>query len=294
MGARLSRSRHALRLPRLAAGVLGALLLACLASLTACDSSGTQGSTAPSAWRLPPEPGATWQLVLGSESPPPDASAAVYDVDGQVTPESIAAIRSANPDVYLVCYVSMGTWEQWRPDAEHFPDAVIGTELPDWPGERYVDLRALDTLGPLWERRIEDCQAAGFDAVDPDNLDAFANDSGFDLSEADAVAAFTLFAQLAHDHGLAVGQKNAGELTASLVGTADFAVVEQCLEQDLCGDYAAYVAAGKPVFAVEYPQGLGGTQLQALVKERCADAGRQGISLLFASRDLAGLGSRCG
>jgi hypothetical protein len=56
---------------------------------------------------------------------------------------------------------------------------VVGKELPDWPGEHWLDVRRLDVLGPILERRLDLCRQKGFDAVEPDNVDAYANDSGF-------------------------------------------------------------------------------------------------------------------
>ncbi len=40
----------------------------------------------------------------------------------------------------------------------------------------------LDVLLPIMERRIAACKDKGFDAVEPDNVDGYANASGFPLS----------------------------------------------------------------------------------------------------------------
>ena len=41
---------------------------------------------------------------------------------------------------------------------------------------------AVDVLGPIMERRMDLCRDKGFDAVEPDNVDGYANRSGFPLT----------------------------------------------------------------------------------------------------------------
>ncbi len=60
-----------------------------------------------------------------------------------------------------------------------------------------------------------------------------------------------------------LGQKNAPEITNRLVATLDFAVLEECLQggvgsgygasASFCDRFQPYIAAGKPVFQIEYP-----------------------------------------
>ena len=38
--------------------------------------------------------------------------------------EVVAALQAQGSRV--VCYISVGSWEDWRPDADQFPAAVIG------------------------------------------------------------------------------------------------------------------------------------------------------------------------
>ncbi|NTV39163.1 MAG: endo alpha-1,4 polygalactosaminidase [Demequinaceae bacterium] len=235
---------------------------------------------------LAPAPGVSWQMVLTGNAPPDD-TAAVYDLDASATAAELAALRAANPSIYLVCYVSIGTWESWRDDAGAFPAPLLGKALPEWEGERYVDVREIDTLGPIWQARLDECAAKGFDAVDPDNIDVYANDSGFPIAQDDVVTMMAWLANEAHARGLAIGQKNAPELVADLAPLLDFAVVEECLEQDDCDAYGPYVASGKPVFAVEYPG-------DAVIPEGyCDRAALAGLSLLVSPRALDGPGVRC-
>jgi hypothetical protein len=232
----------------------------------------------------PPPPGAPWQIQLDG-GVPDDPDAQIVTVDWEVSAADVARLHADG--AYVVCYVSVGTVESYRPDTGDFPALLIGATLPDWPDERYLDIHDLDALGPLWAARLDACADKGFDAVDPDNIDSYENDSGFPLTEDDAIAAMLWLADAAHELGLAIGQKNAPELTPRLVDALDFAVTEECLTQGWCDEMAPYVEAGKPVLAIEYIED------GATLDRWCREAGALGLSLLVSTLDLAGDGVRC-
>lgn len=121
-----------------------------------------------------------------------------------------------------------------------------------WKGERWLDVRRTDVLGPLMAKRFDMCREKGFDAVEPDNMDGYDNETGFPLTAAHQLAYNRLIARLAHDRGMAVGLKNDLDQIPELVGDFDFAVNEQCAEFDECDQLAPFVKAGKAVFNVEY------------------------------------------
>lgn len=197
-----------------------------------------------------PSVGATWQYQLSGKV---DTSidAAVFDIDGfDNSPAVVAALHAKGRRV--VCYVDAGSWENWRPDAGRFPESVRGKALDGWPGERWLDIRRIETLKPLMAARFDMCKQKGFDAVEPDNVDGYANESGFALTGADQIRYNTMLADLAHERGLAVGLKNDLDQVDRLVGSFDFAVNEQCFEYEECDVLARFIKAGKPVFHVEY------------------------------------------
>jgi hypothetical protein len=101
-------------------------------------------------------------------------------------------------------------------------------------------------------KRFDMCRAKGFDAVEPDNVDGYTNRTGFPLTAANQSTYNKMLAGLAHDRGLKVGLKNDLEQTGSLRGSFDFAVNEQCFQYSECGTLTSFIAAGKPVFNVEY------------------------------------------
>jgi hypothetical protein len=147
------------------------------------------------------------------------------------------------------------TW--WKP----FPAAVRGKALDGWAGEQRLDVRQWDTLRPILADRFATCKAKGFDAVDPDNTDGYANDSGFPLIATDQLLFKRRVADLAHSLGL----KNDLEQITKPQPSFDFAVNESCAQWKECAMLSPFVTAGKPVFHVEY-------------KRHCARPRRAGAS----------------
>ncbi|WP_370082985.1 endo alpha-1,4 polygalactosaminidase [Streptacidiphilus sp. MAP12-16] len=212
-------------------------------------SAASQGRSAPAPARWQPTPGTSWQWQLTT---PVDTGvdAAVYDIDGfQNSAAVVAALHAKGRKV--ICYVNAGAFEDFRPDSSTYPVALLGASN-GWPGERWLDIRRLDLLRPLLSRRFDLCRDKGFDAVEPDNVDGYRNDSGFPLTAADQLAFNRMLADLAHARGLSAGLKNDVDQVPQLVGTFDFAVNEQCAEFQECAASVPFVAAGKPVFEAEY------------------------------------------
>ncbi|GLZ49115.1 endo alpha-1,4 polygalactosaminidase [Actinomycetospora sp. NBRC 106375] len=223
----------------LVAVVCGGLMMA-----LACGSPAGAGG----AVRAPA--GSTWQYQLQG---PVDTSvdAATYDVDlFGTSAQTVAALHADGRQV--VCYVNAGAVEDWRPDAGALPAEVRGQELEDWPDEYWLDVRRTDVLEPWLAARFDLCKQKGFDAVEPDNVDGYTHPTGFPLGEGDQLAFNLMLARLAHERGLAVGLKNDLDQVDDLVGDFDFAVNEQCAQYRECDALAPFVAAGKPVYHVEY------------------------------------------
>ena len=209
-------------------------------------------------------------------------SARVYDIDGVDTPRSFVA-RLNRLRRYAVCYIDAGTWEDWRPDSKRFPDAVLGGDN-GWPGERWLDIRRTDVLIPIMRDRIATCRAKGFDAVEPDNVDGYTNETGFPLTAADQLRYNRRIANLAHVAGLAVGLKNDLDQIPALRSEFDFGVVEQCFQYDECDKVKPFLRVGKPVFEVEYE----GTSASF-----CSRARAMGINAQRARLDLDRPGTPC-
>lgn len=177
--------------------------------------------------------------------------ATVYDVDlFAVRPSVIAALQGQGR--HVLCYLDAGSWEPYRPDADAFPASVKGRAVQGWEDERWLDIRRLDVLKPLMSARLDRCAAKGFDGVEYDWIDGYAQRTGFPLTKADQLRYDRWLARAAHARGLAVAQKNGPGLVTDLVASWDLAVTEQCFQYDECWRYAPYLRAGKPVLDVEY------------------------------------------
>ena len=199
-------------------------------------------------WR--PSPGTSWQWQLDGTI---DTSIDVdmYDIDLFDVPEAtIADLKAAGRVV--ICYFSAGSWEDWRPDAGDYPASVLGDPLDGWPGERWVDIRRLDLLGPILEARLDLASTKGCAGVEPDNVDAYQNSSGFPLTSANQLVFNRWIASQAHQRGLSVGLKNDLDQVADLQADFDWAINEQCYQYTECDVLQPFIDAGKAVFGVEY------------------------------------------
>jgi hypothetical protein len=245
---------------------------------------------APAAVKWKPKPGLRWQYQLQGTpntticAPPVGGGACVrpdvwvidlFTNDG-TTLNSAAVKRIHAAQKHAVCYVSAGAWEDWRPDAAKYPVKIRG-KSNGWPGERWLDVRAIAVLKPLIAARVDKCVKAGFDAVDFDNVDGFTNNTGFPLTGAHQLAFNRMLAKVAHARGLPVGLKNDLEQAAKLRTDFDFAVNEQCFAYHECARYDAWVKSGRPVVQIEYEGNTPHFCASANAKSR--DAMRKALAL---------------
>jgi hypothetical protein len=204
----------------------------------------------------------SWQIQLSFTPRPPFRRVQMIEVDGFDTPAAtVRALHRSLPGRRVVCYLDAGTRENWRPDAAEFPKSLLGRVNGNWSGERWLDIaKASGALDAIMAARIQMCQRKGFDAVDFDNVDGYAQHTGFRLTAGDQRAYDIFLANTAHRLGLSAGLKNDLPQIPRLLPYFDFAVDEQCFQYAEClssqhgGRYGLddVVAAGKPVFEIEY------------------------------------------
>jgi hypothetical protein len=237
------------------------------------------------AWWLP-TPGLTWQWQLSE--PPVDLSedAQVYDIDLFDNTATIVETLH-NQGRKVIGYISVGSREDWRPDAGSFPPELLGKDYDGWPGEKWLDIRRMDLLEPVMLARLDLCKKKGFDAVEPDNIEIHDNDTGFPITYADQLVYAGWLAEEAHARGLAIGLKNAADMVADALPFFDFAITEDCFVQGWCERVLPFIAAGKAVFAAEYT----GTGVD--FPAACAWGRAHNISFIQKNRILTAFRNAC-
>ncbi|GAA4490326.1 endo alpha-1,4 polygalactosaminidase [Actinoallomurus oryzae] len=268
------------------------LIVAALAALFTClvSAAPVQAATLPSpvscsgCWH--PALNTSWQWQLSSVPSAPYLDVTMYDIDGfDATAGDVSQLHSTKSGRKVVCYISAGTYEDWRPDAGDFPSSVLGNDVDGWEGERWLDIRQYTgTLGTILKARMDMCKSKGFDAIEFDNVDGYGNDPGFPLTANDQLKFNGWLANEAHGRGLSVGLKNDNAQLKALQPYFDWALNEECWTYDECTSaqtggygYDKYVAAGKAVFNVEY---------DLATSKFCAKANAQNFNSLKKDLDL--------
>ena len=242
---------------------------------TASMPEGTSPTPASDWWH--PTAGLTWQWQLTGKLNL-DLHTNVIDIDLDVGKSVVDHYHSQGTKV--ICYISVGSYENWRTDADLFPDEVLGKDYEGWSGEKWLDIRRIDLLAPIMLARLDECAAKGFDAVEPDNMQIWDNDTGFPLTYEDQLRFALWLAEESHKRGLAIGQKNTPDQTKDLVDIFDFAITEDAFYYDWAEEMKPYIDAGKPVFAAEY------TDLPGDFQEFCRQSKELGFSIILKHRDL--------
>ena len=206
----------------------------------------------------------------------------VYDidlfVDQNITGQGNFVINTAAVDAihargrHAICYLSAGDVEVFRPDYQQMvafdaacDHCLIGKPFSRvFPNEFWANLNndhgQRDFMLQIVAARVDQCAAAGFDGIEFDVVDAWAQGSdvtGWVISAPTQLGYNQALANLAHARGLTVALKNDLGQLGALRPYFDYAINEQCFQYGECDNnpapgYPAWVAAGKAVFTVEY------------------------------------------
>jgi hypothetical protein len=226
----------------------GAVIAAAIVASVLLVALGGHRAAGAGWWKPPQRLTWYWQLQGRIKNAEPVAA---FDIDGfDNSAAEVSALHAEGK--HVICYIDVGTAENWRPDYGSFPESVLGAPDQGWPGERWLDIRQLGVLEPIMEKRFQMCREKGFDAVEPDNMEAFSNESGFPLTAQEQLTYNEWVAGEVHSLGMAVFQKNDGEQTAQQLSMFDGALTEQCNQFRECANFEPYLAAGKPVINAEY------------------------------------------
>ena len=178
-----------------------------------------------------------------------------------------------------------------RSDKSSFPASTLGNDLSGWEGERWVDTRSA-AVRAIMSKRIALAKTKNCDGVDPDNVDAYNNDNGLNLTQDDTVSYMNYLADAAHNKSLAIGLKNAGDVIPRVISKMQWSINEECVKYKECSVYQPFITAGKPVFHVEYPKGddvNNNKAVSAKTKTKvCGDKGAKGFSSIIKNIDLDG------
>lgn len=231
----------------------------------------------PEIWR--PRPGDQLQIQFSGDEIELLEGIDIYDIDGFDATEAVVK-KIHKSGARVLCYINAGAWEDWRPDAGNYPKGIIGKDYSGWPGEKWLDIRALNNLEPILSARMESCRQKGFDGIEPDNLDGYQNDTGFTLTEKDQLEFNRLLVKLAHEKGLSIGLKNDPDQMDLLVELFDFAIVEDCFQFNWCDSTLPFTRMNKPIFAIEYTDNVDS------ITDLCPLAYELGLTLILKNREL--------
>lgn len=257
--------------------ILAALLAAAagLVVLNACSAPEAAGGAETAHIALPPA-GAVFDYQLGGAYAPRE------DV------RTVARDREDPPaaGLYSICYVN--AFQTQPGERDLWPDELLlrvdGAPVvdPAWPDEILLDLSSpeqRDGIARIVAPWIERCARDGYAAVEFDNLDTYDRSSGA-LRFADTLSLARRLVSVAHENGLAAGQKNSAEASRALHERAgfDFAIAESCAAFDECRSYAE--AYADRVLDIEYAN-----EIPRPFSELCADGGRP-ASMILRDHDL--------
>ena len=233
-------------------------------------------------------------------APPPVHAPFSYQIGGAFSPEPGVAIvdrdRHDSPaaGAYNVCYINafQSQADEHRWWLSHHRSLLLfrhrhAVNDGEW-NEQLLDTstaRKRAGLGRIIGNWMAGCAKAGFNAVEPDNLDSWSRSQGA-LTVHDNLAFAARLTKRAHALGLAIAQKNAAEISARgrRLGF-DFAIAEECQAYSECASYTRVY--GDHVIEIEYPDNGG----PAGFTKACNARGSQ-ISIVYRDRDVLPAGQR--
>jgi len=229
-------------------------------------------------WR--PPKGTTWEWQLSNCDTHVNTTynVTMYDLDMFDTPQSVIDSLHKSGRI-VICYVDVGTWENWRPDANDFPPQDLGLPVGGWPGEKWLDIRDVSGLLPIMEGRFDTAISKGCDGIEPDNVDGYTNPTGFPLKASDQLTYNKAIYNAVHARNMSVGLKNDGDQVKDLIDYVDWALDEQCFQYNECNLFQPFLDKNMAVFECEY---------DLPPSSFCPKANSMGLSSIWSDLDLTG------
>lgn len=226
-----------------------------------------------------PSPGDRLQIQYVEEPLDLNIDADIYSVDlFETSQETINQIHAIG--IKVICYVNTGAWEEYRPDAEDFPSAAIGRDYEGWVGEKWLDISQYNLFAQIMLKHLDLAVEKNCDGIDADNMQNFEEETGFDITTADQLNYNIWLSEQTHQRGLSIGLKNDPTQTEELLAYFDWSIIEDCQVYDWCELMQPFIAAGKPVFQVEYTDNF--TSPESF----CTQSTLNGFSGMLKNREL--------
>ena len=218
----------------------------------------------------------SWQVQLaGDFDTSIDVNLYYIDLDSIADAQRTALSAAGH---HLACYLSAGTYEPWRSDAQAFPAAVIGNPLADYPDEKWLDIRS-SAVTSLMSARLDHYQSVGCNSVAVANVTT-TEDTGFAITNANQSDYLGWLSNEIHQRGLLAGLATGEDRLTEMEPLFDWAYAQSCWVDNRCSDYSPFVTATKAVLAVEFGDATTASTL-------CAGVAGSGINLLIKPQDLS-------
>lgn len=262
-------------------------LFVLIASLSCGGSVDDEPYIEDSAFSISPGTSFDWRLTDVTTQDSFDSE--VIDLDAFSTSrETVAHFQAQGKTV--IAYVSIGSVENFRSDASEFPSEVIGNVYEGFEDENWLDIRNITALSPILKARFDMIRDKGFNGIEPDNMNGYQNNTGFDLTEADAITFSRWLINEAHSRGLSIGQKNAEELISELADEFDWMLTEDAFADDWYQQVTPYINLGKAVFVTEYTDRMTEAEFNANV---CPTSQNLQFTAILKERDLTAFTRSC-
>jgi len=218
-----------------------------------------------------------WQLSsypINTSNP-----AKIFDVDLFETPVStIQELHKQNKKV--ICYINVGAYEEYREDAKAFPRKILGNNYEGWEGEKWLDISNYQLFSNILLNRFDLAKEKGCDGIEPDNIEGYQENTGFDITYKDQLIFNTWLAKEAHSRNLSIGLKNDPEQVDDLVNIFDWALIEDCHQWGFCDEFKPFINKKKTVFQVEY------TDNKLKLNDFCKQSANNGYIGILKNREL--------
>jgi hypothetical protein len=215
----------------------------------------------------------------------------VFDIDfqtdalctgGTITQENAAAVSALHAQgAHVIGYIDAGGGESFRPDFPQYQSfnnscsgCLFGRPISGFRNEFWLNINnnvfghdpndppgttesaqefILEEVGA----RLARVKADGFDGVEFDVVDSWANNTGLSISPDTQLQFNAQLANMAHQQGLSVALKNDVEQIPDLLPYFDFAINEQCQQYRECATLQPFLSVGDAVYQVEYKLSTG-------------------------------------